>query len=161
MHTFQVHPFEPLWDEHSQILILGSFPSVRSREIGFYYGHPQNHFWKLMSILYQDDMPYSVAERKSFALKHGFALWDAIKSCTITGSSDSSIREAVPNDIAFLLRNSSIQRVFCNGCEAFKLYERYCAPECGMRVTLLPSTRAANAAWSIEKLAESWKIILP
>jgi len=101
----QVHPFPPVWNEQSRILILGSFPSVRSRETGFYYGHPQNRFWPLMARLYGETVPPSINERRSFALRNGIALWDVIESCVITGSSDASIRDAKPNDISGLIHN--------------------------------------------------------
>lgn len=154
------HPFEPVWDENSRILILGSFPSVRSREIGFYYAHPQNRFWPLMELLFQEPVGSSAEERRVFALRHGVALWDSIESCLITGSSDASIRDAKPNDIAGLIRKTRIQRVYCNGQQSYRLYQKYCAEACGMPAIPLPSTSAANAAWTIEKLAQAWKVIL-
>ena len=127
-----VHPFPPTWDEHSEILILGSFPSVKSREMAFFYGHPQNRFWRLVAALYEDTAPQSVEERRAFLLRHHIALWDVIASCSIVGSSDSSIRDAVPNDI----------------------------PEVGREAVCLPSTSPANAAWSFDRLAEAWVVIL-
>ena len=156
-----VHPFTPVWDARSRILILGSFPSVRSRELGFYYGHPQNRFWPLMARLYGEKcIPQTTEERRAFALRHGIALWDAIESCRITGSSDASIREAKPNDIARLIRQAGIQRIYCNGQQSYKLYQKYCAGSCGLNAIPLPSTSPANAAWTLDQLADAWKVIL-
>lgn len=155
-----VHPLSPVWNEHSRILILGSFPSVRSREAGFYYAHPQNRFWPLLARLFDEPLPQTVEDRRAFALRHGIALWDSIESCTITGSSDASIREAKPNDIARLIRQTGIQRIYCNGQQSYKLYQKYCAGSCGLNAVPLPSTSAANAAWTIERLADAWKVIL-
>jgi len=155
-----VHPFAPVWDAQSRVLVLGSFPSVRSREVGFYYGHPQNRFWPLLSMLYHEPLPIDVPQRRAFALRHGVALWDALASCDIVGSSDQSIRNAVPNDIASLLEKSAIERVFLNGQRAYALYRRYCEAVCVLPAMALPSTSAANAAWSLERLAEAWRVIL-
>ena len=110
-----VHPIAPVWNENARILILGSFPSVRSREARFYYAHPQNRFWPLMARLYGEPVPQTTEERRTFALRHGIALWDSIQSCVITGSSDASIRKATPNDIAGLISQTGIERIFCNG----------------------------------------------
>ena len=155
-----IHPFPAVWNADSRILILGSFPSVRSREMGFYYGHPQNRFWPLMARLYGEErIPQSIEDRRTFALRHGIALWDAIESCRITGSSDASIRDAKPNDIAGLMRRSSITRIFCNGQQSYRMFQKYCAEGCGMQATPLPSTSAANAAWSLPRLAQAWKVI--
>ena len=160
MQSRIIHPFPPAWNADSRVLILGSFPSVRSREQGFYYAHPQNRFWPLMAKLYGENIPLSVEERRAFALRHSIALWDSIESCLITGSSDASIREAKPNDILWLLRQTNIQRVCCNGQQSYRLYQKYCAPLCGMQATPLPSTSPANAAWTLDRLAEAWKVIL-
>ena len=115
-----VHPFPPTWDEHSETLILGSFPSVKSREMAFFYGHPQNRFWRLVVALYDDDTPQTVEERRAFLLRHHIALWDVIASCTIVGSSDSSIRDAVPNDIRPILAGAPIHRIYTNGQTSFR-----------------------------------------
>ena len=155
-----IHPFPPVWDERSRILILGSFPSVRSRETGFYYGHPQNRFWALMARLYGEGFPASKEERLAFALRNGVALWDAIESCRITGSSDASIRDAKPNDIAGLIAQTNITRIFCNGQQSYRMFMRYCADPCSIAATPLPSTSPANAAWTMDRLAEAWKVIL-
>lgn len=158
--SFVIHPFPPVWNADSRILILGSFPSVRSRDVGFYYGHPQNRFWPLMARLHgEENVPQTTEERRAFALRHGIALWDAIESCRITGSSDASIRDAKPNDIAALIRQTNITRIFCNGQQACRMFEKYCADSCGMQAIALPSTSAANAAWTLDRLAEAWQVI--
>lgn len=153
------HPFPPVFDKDCNILILGTFPSVRSRETGFFYGHPQNRFWRVTSAVFGDDVPVTQEDKISFLLKHHIALWDVISSCDIEGSSDSSIKNALPNDISYLLENSHITRIFTNGSAAYKLYERYIEPISNIVAQKLPSTSPANAAWSIEKLISSWQII--
>ena len=150
-----VHPFEPIWDKNSRILILGSFPSVRSRADGFYYGHPQNRFWRLMSELYGTELLKTTEEKVDFLLKNGIALWDVIGSCEIENSSDSSIRNAVPNDLTHIFENADIQAVYTNGKTADKLYRKYFERES----VCLPSTSPANAAWTFEKLIQAWKQI--
>ena len=154
-----IHPIPPLYDENSRVLILGSFPSVKSREAMFFYGHPQNRFWKLMALLFDADIPSTVEEKKRLVLSHGIAMWDTIHSCTITGSSDSSIKDVVPNDLSVILNNSRVKRIFCNGAASHRLYQKYIYPINNIPAQKLPSTSPANAAWSLEKLAEEWKII--
>lgn len=154
-----VHPIPPLYDENSKTLILGSFPSVKSRESQFFYGHPQNRFWKLLAKLYNEEFPQSVEQKKAFILKNNLALWDAIHSCTITGSSDSSIKDVVPNDLSVILNNSQVERIFTNGTLSYKMYMKYIFPITGIKAVSLPSTSPANAAYSIDRLAEYWKII--
>lgn len=154
-----VHPIQPLFDEKSKTLILGSFPSVKSRESQFFYGHPQNRFWKLLAKLYNEEFPQSVEQKKAFVLKNNLALWDAIHSCTITGSSDSSIKDVVPNDLSVILNNSQVERIFTNGTLSYKMYMKYIFPITGIKAVSLPSTSPANAAYSIDRLAEYWKII--
>lgn len=154
-----VHPIPPLFDENSRTLILGSFPSVKSREQSFFYGHPQNRFWKLIATLFDEEIPQSIDEKKQLILKHNLALWDVIHSCTITGSSDSSIKDVVPNDLSVILRNSRVDRIFANGALSYKMYMKYIFPQTGIEAVKLPSTSPANAAFSLERLAESWKII--
>ncbi|MBQ3490688.1 MAG: DNA-deoxyinosine glycosylase [Clostridia bacterium] len=146
------HPFEPIYDEHSRILILGSFPSVRSRTDGFYYGHPQNRFWRLMEELYGMDVLQTTEEKKNFLLKNGIALWDVIASCEIENSSDSSIRNAVPNDLNRILKHANIRYIYTNGKTADKLYRKYFERES----VCLPSTSPANAGWTFEKLIKAW-----
>ena len=155
-----VHPFPPTWDEHSEILILGSFPSVKSREMAYFYGHPQNRFWRVVAALYEDDIPQTVEERRAFLLRHHIALWDVIASCTIVGSSDSSIQDAVPNDIRPILAGAPIRGIYTNGQTAFRLYRQYILPQVGRDAVCLPSTSPANAAWSLERLTEAWSVIL-
>ncbi len=155
-----VHPFAPVWDAHSRILILGSFPSVRSREIGFYYGHPQNRFWRVLAALYDAPVPLSTEDRRAFALRHRIALWDALHSCRIVGSSDSSIQDPIANDIAALVRHTNIRRIYCNGKRSYAVYQTYCAKDCGIDAIPLPSTSAANAAYALEQLVERWRVIL-
>lgn len=155
-YTHVQHTFEPVFDEHSRILILGSFPSVKSREIQFYYGHPQNRFWKLMAQLLDVPVPQSIDEKKTMLLTHGLALWDVIASCDIKGSSDSSIKNAVPADISRILKAADIQTIIANGGTAFRLYGRYCEPVTGRPAALCPSTSPANAAFSLERLSECW-----
>ena len=157
-----IHPFPPLFDSGSRTLILGSFPSVKSREAMFFYGHPQNQnrFWKLIALLCNEETPLTVEEKSSLILRHHLALWDSIKSCTITGSSDSSVRDVVPNDLSVILDNSKTERVFCNGALSHKMYMKYIYPQTGVAAVKLPSTSPANAAFSLERLAQSWKVVL-
>lgn len=155
-----IHTFPPVADRESRVLVLGTFPSVKSRENRFYYGHPQNRFWKLLALLTQEEVPVSAEEKKALLLAHHIAVWDVIASCDITGSSDSSIRNVKENDVAGLLQKTPIDRIYANGGKAFALYEKYCRPRTGRPITKLPSTSPANAAWSLEALAEVWKVIL-
>jgi len=154
------HPFPPLFSEESNTLILGSFPSVKSREAMFFYGHPQNRFWKLIALLYGEDTPQNIEEKRRLILSHRLALWDSIASCDIVGSSDASITNAVPTDLRIILDNSRVTRIFCNGTASYKIYCKYQLPELGVEAVKLPSTSPANAAWSLERLAETWKMIL-
>ena len=154
------HPFPPLYDENSKILILGSFPSVKSREQLFFYGHPQNRFWKVVSALYGCDTPKSIEEKQIFLRSHGIALWDVIASCEITGSSDSSIKDVTPNDLTKILDLADIRKIFVNGKTAEKYYNKYTKPITGREAVCLPSTSPANAAWTYDRLIEAWKIIL-
>ena len=155
-----IHPIPPLYDADSQILILGSFPSVKSREAMFFYGHPQNRFWRLLASLFNEPAPTSVEEKKTLALSHHIALWDSIRSCTIIGSSDSSIRDVVPNDLSIILDNSRVERIFCNGAVSYNLYQKYSYPITKIKAQKLPSTSPANAAWSLDRLTEAWRVIL-
>ena len=158
-YTHVVHSFGPVFDENSRILILGSVPSVRSREMGFYYGHPQNRFWKVMSALLQEEIPDDIEGRRSAMLRHGIALYDTVYSCDIRGSSDSSIRNIVPTDISEILNGSSILHIFCNGQRAGSLYRKYHLTLTGAERTVLPSTSPANAAWSLDRLIEAWSAV--
>lgn len=154
-----VHPFPPTWDEQSEILILGSFPSVKSREMAFYYGHPQNRFWHLMTAVFEDEFPKTAEERRAFLLRHHIALWDVIASCHIVGSSDSSIRHAMANDIRPILSGAAIRGIYTNGQKAHGLYQKYILPQTGREDVCLPSTSPANAAWTLERLTEAWAVI--
>ena len=156
--TVQRHPIAPVWDETSRILILGSFPSVKSREQMFFYGHPRNRFWKVVSTLLKAEEPVTVDEKKAVLLNSHIALWDVIASCDIYGSSDSSIKNAVPNDIGFIIKNSKIERIFTNGATADKLYKKYILPATGIEAMRLPSTSPANAAKSVDELVKEWAI---
>lgn len=153
------HPFPPLFDENSKILILGSFPSVKSREQSFFYGHPQNRFWKVVSGIFGSCEPKSIDEKRRFLLSHGIALWDVIASCEIIGSSDSSIKNVTANDLAPILCSADIKQIFVNGRAAEKYYNMYTRDKIGREAVTLPSTSPANAAWSLEKLIDAWKII--
>lgn len=154
------HEFPPIFQMDSKILILGSFPSVKSREIQFYYGHPRNRFWKLLADLKQEPVPETIEEKKAFLLRSQIALWDVIASCEIKGSSDSSIRNVIPNDIASILKKSQIRKIYANGGKAKQLYDRYLAETTKIPAILLPSTSPANAAYRMEDLMEAWKVIL-
>ncbi len=151
------HSFEPVYDEYSEILILGSFPSVKSREIQFYYGHPQNRFWKLIAALTEEETPQTTEEKKALLYRHHIALWDVVQSCEIIGSSDSSIREVEPTDLNRILRTSPIRKIFANGDKAFQLYRKYCQESTGRSIERLPSTSPANAAFSLERLTQLWR----
>jgi len=157
---YVIHPIPPVYDHDSRVLILGSFPSVRSREAGFFYGHPQNRFWKVLARVFGDEVPISVPSRKEFLLRHHIAVWDVIASCEITASSDSSIRNVVPNDISVILDNADIRSIFVNGKTALTLYNRHILPVTGREAVLLPSTSPANAAWSLERLISEWRRIV-
>ena len=154
-----IHPIPPVFDENSTVLILGSFPSVKSREQRFFYGHKQNRFWQVVANIYNERTPETVEEKKQFLLKNGIAVWDVIHSCEISGSADSSIKNAVPNDIDKIIKESKIERIFTNGKKADELYRKYLEKQTGFRAVCLPSTSPANAAWSVEKLINEWKII--
>jgi len=152
----ELHNIPPVFDEHSRILILGSFPSVKSREGQFFYHHPQNRFWKVLAAVLGCEVPKTIEEKQAMLLQSRVALWDVIASCEITGSSDSSIRNTVPNDVGRILADASIEAIFCNGGTAHKLYRRHLEPLLGRTAILLPSTSPANAAWSLERLTEAW-----
>lgn len=155
------HTFEPVFDENSRVLILGTFPSVKSREQGFYYGHPQNRFWKILAGLLKEPVPESIEEKRSFLLKHGIAVWDVVSSCDIVGSSDSSIKNVVPADLNLVLKGAGIRQIFANGGKAYSLYQKYAFPETGREIIKLPSSSPANAGWQMERLLGAWNQILP
>lgn len=151
------HEFEPVYNEESKILILGTFPSVKSREQGFYYGHPQNRFWKLLAQICQCPVPESIEAKKKMLLDNHIAIWDVIASCKIVGSSDSSIKDVVPTDLSRILEAAPIERIYANGATAAKLYEKYQKDRTSREIIKLPSTSPANAAWNMERLYEAWK----
>ena len=155
-----VHSFEPVYDKASEILILGTLPSVKSRENNFYYGHKQNRFWKVLATLLKEPVPDTIEEKKAMLLAHRIALWDVIQSCDIKGSSDSSIKNVQPTDIGMILEKTNITRIYANGNKAGQLYKRYQFPVTGRKATVLPSTSPANAAWSLERRCEAWHVIL-
>ena len=155
-----VHPIPPTWDQTSRILILGSFPSVKSREMAYFYGHPQNRFWRVLSLLFDEPFPETVEERRGLLLRHRIAAWDVIASCTITGSADSSIRDVVVNDLSPILTGAPIRQIYVNGKKADALYRKYLLPQVGREAVCLPSTSPANAAWSLDKLLSVWQQIL-
>lgn len=153
------HPFPPLYDSNSKILILGSFPSVKSREQMFFYGHPQNRFWKVTAAVFNAPVPFTISEKKEFLLSHHIALWDVIASCDIEGSSDSSIKNVTANNLLPVLSSSKISEIYVNGKTAEKYYKRFTEPLTGIKAVCLPSTSPANAAWNMEKLIDAWKVI--
>ncbi len=153
------HPFPPLYDKNSKILILGSFPSVKSREQMFFYGHKQNRFWKVVSMVFDSPTPETIDEKKAFLFKNNIALWDVIASCEITGSSDSSIKNVVANDLSEILENADIKQIFVNGKTAEKYYNKYTKSITNRDAICLPSTSPANAAWSVDRLVSEWKVI--
>lgn len=153
------HPIEPVYDADSKILILGSFPSVKSRESGFFYGHPQNRFWRVLAAVTGQEAPQTIEEKKDFLLKNHIAVWDVIQSCTITGSSDSSIKDVVANDLTQILDSTEIGQIYVNGRKAEQLYQKYIYPKTGIKAVCLPSTSPANAAWNLERLVDVWRKI--
>lgn len=153
------HGIAPVYDENSRILILGSFPSMASRAEGFFYGHPRNRFWRVLAAVLDERLPTEVAEKKALLLRNHIALFDVLASCEIHGSSDSSITQAVPNDLLPILSGSRIERIFVNGKTAASLYDKYLKQKTGLPATVLPSTSPANAAWSEERLCEAWQEI--
>ena len=157
-----IHPFKPVFDFNSKILILGSFPSVKSRENNFYYGHPRNRFWKIIAHITNTDVfPETIESKKNMLIKNNIALWDVIKSCDITGSSDSNIKNVTVNNISKVIHSSQIKRLYANGTLAYSLYMKYCFKDTGLEMTKLPSTSPANAAYSLDKLIVYWsKLIL-
>ena len=152
----EFHTVEPIYDKNSKILILGSFPSVKSREANFFYGHPQNRFWKVLANVMNDVCPGTTEEKKAFLIKHNIAVWDVIASCDIEGSSDSSIKNVTPNDLRRILQTAEIKKIFTNGNTAYKLFVKY---NSDLNAVKLPSTSPANAMFSLEKLIEYWRVL--
>ena len=153
------HPFPPLYDKNSKILILGSFPSVKSRQQQFFYGHAQNRFWKVTATVFGSDVPQTIEEKKQFLYSNGIALWDVIASCEIKGSSDSSIKNVIPNNLSKLFETADIKKIFVNGKTAERYYNIYIKDVVKRPALCLPSTSPANAAWTLEKLVKAWEII--
>ena len=156
-----IHSIEPVFDAESRVLILGTMPSPKSREVQFYYGHPQNRFWRVLAAVLGEEVPQSVPEKKAMLLRHRIALWDVLAECKITGASDSSIRNPVANDLSVILNHAPVQAVFTTGATAWKLYTRLQKPHTGIEAVRLPSTSPANCAVKMEALTEAYKAILP
>ena len=154
-----IHPIEPVFDSESRVLILGSFPSVKSREAMFFYGHPQNRFWKVIASIYDEEIPTTVEEKKALLLRNHIAVWDVIARCDIDGSSDSTIKNVTANDLFVILYNAQIQAIFVNGKTAEKYYKKYIEKTINRKAVCLPSTSPANAAWSLERLVQEWSVI--
>ena len=154
-----VHPIPPVYDNNSKVLILGSFPSVKSREEGFFYGHPQNRFWKVIATVFKEEVPKNIDEKRNLLLRNHIAVWDVIESCDIEGSSDSSIKNVVVNDLNVILNEADIMEIYINGKTAYNYYKKYTEPLLGREAICLPSTSPANAAWTIERLVETWSMI--
>ena len=154
-----IHPIQPVYDKDSKVLILGSFPSVKSREEGFFYGHPQNRFWKVTASIFDEEIPRTPQEKKAFLIRNHIALWDVIGSCDINGSSDSSIRNVKVNDISMILTTADINAIYLKGKKAYHLYQKYMQPVINREGICLPSTSPANAAWNIDKLKQAWNVI--
>lgn len=156
-YTHVTHPFPALYNKESEILILGSLPSVKSREQMFFYGHPQNRFWKVIAAVLNETVPKNIEEKKAMLYRHHVALWDTIYSCDIIGSSDSSIKNVVPTDLKAIVKDSNVKRIFCNGKTSGTYFQKYQQKELGIEAEVLPSTSPANAAYSVERLVGIWK----
>lgn len=154
------HPIEPVYDSGSEILILGSFPSVTSRKEMFFYSHPRNRFWRVLAAVLDTSVPQTVGEKRQLLLDNGIALWDVVAACEIEGSADSSIKKIVPNDLNRILQQADICKIFVNGKTAEKYYDQHVRPVLKREAIYLPSTSAANAAWSLERLIQEWSRIL-
>lgn len=153
------HEFPPLFDGDSKVLILGTIPSPKSREQGFYYGHPRNRFWKMMALIFGEEFPATVEERKALALRNHVALWDVLESCRIQGAEDASIRDVVPNDMNVILEKADIRAIFTTGAKATALYRKYCEPVCRRPCIGLPSTSPANCRMKDEELLAHYRVI--
>ena len=154
-----IHPIPPLYSERSHTLILGSFPSVKSREGEFFYHHPQNRFWQVLAGVLGEAVPATIEEKRDLILRCDLALWDVIGSCTITGSDDASIRDVAANDLTPILSSAPITRIFCNGKTAHKLYVKHLQDNTGIEAICLPSTSPANAQWNLSRLIDAWQTI--
>lgn len=154
-----IHPFQPIFQPNSKILILGSFPSVKTREYGFFYGHSQNRFWPLLERIFEETIGKDIEERKKFLFKHHIAIYDVIYQCDIIGTSDASIQNVIPSDLSLIFNSSDIKNVFCNGKTSYRYYQKYQEKKIGVKGMLLPSTSSANARISMDDLYNQWKII--
>ena len=154
--AMQVHNIPPLYDADSKILVLGSFPSIKSREAQFFYGHPQNRYWKVMPTLLGEPWPETVEEKAAMMYRHHIAMWDVIGSCSIAGSADTSIKDVVPNDLSVILQTAEIRAIFTNGAKSTDLYRKHLYPVTGVPSIKVPSTSPANAAFSLERLCTEW-----
>ena len=152
------NPFDSVFDQNSEILVVGTFPSVKSREQCFYYGHPQNRFWRVLSSVFNEPVPETIAQKRELLRRNRVALWDALYSCDIEGSSDLSIKNVVPNDFSEIFENANIKRVLCNGSKAFDLFREFVTVKTSAEVQRMPSTSPANAAWTLERLIEMWSV---
>lgn len=157
--TMLNHPISPVYDGESKVLILGSFPSVKSREQQFFYGHKQNRFWRVMAQVLGCAVPEDIPQKRAMLLANHIAVWDVIASCEITGSSDASIRNVVPNDLSQIMTAADIRAIYTNGSKAHQLYQKYIFPINGREAQLLPSTSPANAGYSLERLVEAWRVV--
>lgn len=156
-----IHPLPPVCGKDSRVLLLGTMPSPKSREAGFYYAHPRNRFWTVLAQIFEEPVPEGTDARRAFCLRHRIALWDVLASCVIAGASDSSIREPKANPIAEILESAPIAAVFTTGRKAYELYNRFCLPETGKKAFLLPSTSPANCACPMSDLTRAYRAILP
>ena len=156
-YTRVVHPLAPIFDRNSRVLLLGSMPSPKSRELGFYYAHPQNRFWRVLSGVFQEEIRADTASRTAFLLRHGIALWDVLHDCEIAGAGDQSIRIPQANDLLPILQQTEIRSVFTTGSKAGQLYERLCFPQTGIHARVLPSTSPANCRYSLEALISAYR----
>jgi hypoxanthine-DNA glycosylase len=154
------HGFAPEFHTDSRILILGSFPSVKSREVSFYYGHPQNRFWKVIAKVVGEAVPQTILDKKDLLRRHQIALWDVIERCDIIGSSDSSIKNVEVTNLSLIINSCQIQQIYVNGKLAEKLYHRYSETMTQKKAIALPSTSPANASFSLDQLVEKWEIML-
>lgn len=159
-YSFVEHEFAPIYNTESKVLILGTFPSVKSRENHFYYGHPQNRFWKVVARVSGEEIPCTIEEKKAMLLRNHIAIWDVIKSCRIIGSSDSSIQNVVVNDFSEILAKAPVGKIYANGGKAYELYEKYAYEITKREIIKLPSTSPANAAFNLDRLCEQWKRIM-
>ena len=157
-----IHAIAPVYDQNSRVLLLGTMPSPKSREAGFFYGHPQNRMWPVLSRIFGEETPLDTEARRAFLLRHHIAMWDVLSSCTIRGADDSSIRDPVPNDLHPILKAAPIAAIFTTGKKAFTLYNRYIRPVTGLEARCLPSTSPANCRYeTLESLTTAYRAILP